>query len=257
MIRLRSIKAALLSAVFVFLAANSVAANDCVVARSRSFESFRCDEDRLWVVETRRPLQPLYHAVGALSFRQLASGANEFALFVNGSYHDGDYANARLEGLFVVNGKSYAPLKPLDPQLSHVMSLSDTGRITSISLADGDANSSERWKLGTHIQSGPLIIDAGRVATNYIDASINGKDRYKRTAIGMTADGATVIVISRTPRSLQALAAAVLNINRLRDRGLTLLNFDGGPSTSLHATEQRKLSYQADKLTPVLFAIRR
>jgi uncharacterized protein YigE (DUF2233 family) len=256
MIDFRSTIAALMGAVFVSMGSNA-AASDCVVKRSASFESHRCLADRLWVIETRRALRPIYHPVNALTLRQLATADPNLALLVNGSYHDGDYGNAKLEGLFVVDGKSYAPLKSLDAQLSHVISFSDAGRISTISLADQNAPDAVRWTVGTHIQSGPLIIDSGRIATAFIDASINGHDRYKRTALGVTSDGATVIVIAKTPMSLREFASSVLTINRLLERRLTLLNFDGGPSSTLHSNEQRALSYQADKMTPIAFAIRR
>jgi Phosphodiester glycosidase len=255
--RFRSTISALLGAVFVLLGSTVSVASDCVIKRSASFESTRCDQDRLWVIETRRPMVPIYHAVGPLTLRQLADADKQFALLVNGSYHDGDYTNARLEGLFVVNGKTYAPLKSLDKQLSHVVSFSSSGMITSVSLAVETAHVASQWKAGTHIQTGPLITEAGSVTPGFIDAAINGKDRYKRTAIGATADGATVIVIAKTPYSLHELARAVLAINRYRERKLTLVNFDGGPSTALHSNEQSGLSYQADKLTPILFGLRR
>jgi uncharacterized protein YigE (DUF2233 family) len=255
MIRLRLIKTALFGAVFVSLCSTIALASDCVIKRTASFESFRCDQDRLWVIETRRPLVPIYHAVNPLTLRQLGNAHKQFALLVNGSYHDGNYANAKLEGLFVVNGKPYAPIKSLDKQLSHVVSFSSTGMIASVALADENLSTISKWQSGTHIQTGPLITESGIAASGFIDAAINGKDRYKRTAIGVTADSATVIVVAKTPRSLHELASAVLAINRYRERKLTLVNFDGGPSTALHSNEQSGLSYQADKLTPILFGL--
>jgi uncharacterized protein YigE (DUF2233 family) len=258
------VKTALLSAVFMtaLLAFSSALAKTttaaCATSRSTSFEVHRCDHDRLWIIETRKLLVPIYHAVNALTLRQLGlARGGEFVLLVNGSYHDGDYANAQHEGLFVVNGKAHAPLKALDKQLSHVVNINEAGAIVAITPAEENSTPANRWKDGTHIQTGPLVVDAGHIATAFIDAAINGKDRYKRSALGVTSDGATIIVIAKTPRTLHDLANAVLNVNHYRRRKLTLVNLDGGPSTALHSTEQPQLSYGADKVTPIVFGVRR
>ena len=107
----------------------------------------------------------------------------------------------------------------------------------------------------SRFQSGPAILVGGTTARAEIAASVNGSDRYKRTAIGRTASGESVIVIARTPRTLVDLGEAVRNINGYRERGLTLVNLDGGPSTAIHAPDADGPSYGADKLTPIVIAV--
>jgi uncharacterized protein YigE (DUF2233 family) len=260
---LHSVKTALIGAVFFCAIGTAANASDpaCIELRSASFVAHRCDEDRLWVVETTRPIVARYYSSKSPTLRQLSTREPSIALWVNASYHDGDYASARLEGLFVVHGKQIAPLKPGDAQLSHIVNISSQGRIIAVEEAP-NANSSitspPSSKRGdTRIQTGPLILDRGEIASQFIAASLNGADAYKRTAIGVTAGGATVFVVARTPRSLDQLARAVLDVSNYRERKLSLVNLDGGPSTALHSTEQRGLSYQADKLTPVMFGVQR
>ncbi|MGL5001724.1 MAG: phosphodiester glycosidase family protein, partial [Casimicrobium sp.] len=165
------------------------------------------------------------------------------------------YAKAKLEGLFFVDGEAKSELKPSDRQLTHVFSLDRNGRFAAVR----EASTTLPEKLdtsGVHIQSGPLILDDGKLATNFIEGSLNGSDAYKRTALGRTRAGETVIVIAKTPRTLAELAKIVLSANNYASRGLTLINLDGGPSTAIHANAVRGLSYGADKITPVGFGLR-
>jgi uncharacterized protein YigE (DUF2233 family) len=229
----------------------------CVASKSPSFALFRCEENSVWIVETRRAIVPFYYAVNPMTLRQLGIARTDMAMLMNGSYHDGDYANARLEGLFAANGKQYAALKPLDNQLSHVISITESGAVSAIQRADEAFATNARIDTGTHIQTGPLLTQNGLLTKEFIDAAINGKDRYKRTAVGVTADGTIVFVIAKTPRSLLDLANVVLDKNDYRVRKLTLVNLDGGPSTAIYSTEQPSLSYQPDKVTPIVLGITR
>jgi uncharacterized protein YigE (DUF2233 family) len=227
----------------------------CQRTNAAAFAWSQCAGGTVWILETVRPLVPFYIEGAVPSLRQKAASSTAFSLLFNGAYHDGNYAKAKLEGLFFVDGKTQSELKANDRQLTHVLSLDREGRITVIREASAVVSE----KLDTndvHIQSGPLILDDGKLTTNFIDGSLNGNDAYKRTALGRTRAGETVIVIAKTPRTLSELAAIALGANDYASRGLTLLNLDGGPSTAIHANAVRGLSYGADKITPVGFGLR-
>jgi exopolysaccharide biosynthesis protein len=252
-------KAAILSvAAFFYVTACDAKtgnASDCVFSKTSSYVIYRCDNDRLWIIETTRQLVAYLATPPVTTLREKSNATPEFSLLFNGGYHDGNYANAKLEGLFVVDGKPFNAVKLEDVQLSHVLSINRDGRIASIRVASREFASSTLSE-PTHIQSGPLIAEDGRIAEAFIAASLNGKDAYKRTAIGRTHAGETVIVVSKTPRTLKRLGVYVLQVNRYAKRGLTLLNLDGGPSTAIHSNITNDLSYGADKVTPVGFALR-
>ena len=226
-----------------------------------------CAERGVWIVETRRSLTAFFAPAPVPTLRarmavspgpatQARQPAAMPALLVNAGYHDGNYADARPEGLLVIDGTVIAALKPGDRQLTHVLSIDVAGTITAIRPAIAGAVQAPGAGM-TQVQSGPLITEDGQPTLRWIAGSLNGTDAYKRTAIGRTRDGATVIVIARMPCSLPALARIVLAAGRYRARGLTLLNLDGGPSTAIHADIPSGLSYGADKVTPVGFAVAR
>jgi uncharacterized protein YigE (DUF2233 family) len=233
----------------------------CQRTNVAAFVWSQCAGGTVWIVETTRPLAPFHFEGTVPPLRQHATTvANEFALVFNGAYHDGNYAKAKLEGLHVFDGKKLSELKLEDRQLTHVLSIDRSGRIDSIREATYELQATlnaDTSRLSTHIQSGPLILDNGKLAKPFIEGSLNGNDAYKRTAIGVTRAGETVIVIAKTPRTLADLASIVLATNDYAKRGLTLLNLDGGPSTAIHSADVRGLSYGADKITPVGFGVRK
>ncbi len=226
----------------------------CTEAKTRSFEYSICELGSVWIIETSQPLRPFFSKNRVPTLRVRAGKSHEFAALLNGAYHDGNYAKPTMEGLLFIEGEQISPAKIGDLQLTHFLVLDDGGKIAGIQHASMlPAN----YPLSGHsyTQSGPLITDRGVPTPDYIERSLNGSDAYKRTAIGMTAAGDTVIVIAKTPRTLSELGEIVLNTRNYRRRGLTLLNFDGGPSTAFHASGATELSYGADKVTPVGFRI--
>jgi uncharacterized protein YigE (DUF2233 family) len=231
-------------------------AHECRHTRSATLVWSRCAGDTIWIIETTRPLASWAIEGAVPTLRQQAQASNEYSLVFNAGYHDGNYADAKLEGLHVFNGVVANPIKANDVQLTHVLAINTAGHIASIRSANA-ANPYDENTISIAIQSGPLILDNGRIAHDFIGKSLNGNDAYKRTALGVTRAGDAVIVIATAPYALVELAQKVLKTSRYARRGLTLLNFDGGPSTAIHSVEIRALSYGADKVTPVAFGVRK
>jgi Phosphodiester glycosidase len=240
----------------VFGAFAHAAAPRCKHTRIDALTWSRCAGDTVWIIETTRPLASWVIEGAVPTLRQHASASAEYSLMFNAGYHDGNYANAKLEGLHRFNGIVANAIKRDDPQLTHVLTINRAGRIASIRAAKAERALDDSLN-ATAIQSGPLILDQGRIARNFIRKSLNGSDAYKRTALGVTRRGETVIVIATAPYTLFELANIVLRINGYARRGLTLLNFDGGPSTAIHSVEIHELTYGADKVTPVAFGLRK
>jgi hypothetical protein len=237
------------------LSASNGLESRCTHSVLPSFRWSECLGGALWVIETRGPIEPFFSATDVPTLRARAQRSPRSSLLVNGGYHDGHYAEPRLEGLLSIRGKIVGALKAGDVQLTHVMSIDSAGRIASFRAADpGIAGRLEANH--SHVQSGPLILDGGKIAVAAIEQSLNGNDPYKRTAIGRTATGETIIVVAKTPQTLANLARLVLRINDYGARRLTLLNLDGGPSTAIHSNQSPRLSYGADKITPVGFVVR-
>jgi hypothetical protein len=213
-----------------------------------------CANGSVWIIETTRKLGLFHSSRGVPTLRKRLAGRPGALLLVNGSYHNGDYARPRFEGLLRVGVRAVGAPKVDDLQLTHILSIDRSGRIASIQPASAITFAGLPHDRD-HVQSGPLILDKGVVALGPISRSLNGSDAYKRTAIGRTREGETVIVVAKTPRSLADLGQLVAQANSLEERGLTLVNLDGGPSTGIHSDVVPKLSYGADKVTPVGFAV--
>ena len=247
-------RGALFAALLMLAAASPCAAAlRCVEHRARDMHVLDCRASGITLIETRRPLKLIYHPVAPPTPRQLVAAG--WAVVVNGSYHDGDYANARLDGQFTIHGKRWGEARPGDKQLSHVLTLDAQGLIDAIAAADELALARAAGAAAS-MQTGPLITLDGAWVAEYATASLNGNQAYKRSAIGRTADGTGVIVIARRPLTLEALAREVLALRRFAQRGLTLVNLDGGLSTALAVRRTPALNYQPDKFTPVAIGVR-
>ncbi|MBC7596353.1 MAG: phosphodiester glycosidase family protein [Kineosporiaceae bacterium] len=175
-------------------------------------------------------------------------------LLINGTYHDGDYEQPTMVGLLEIEDHLLSPVKTHDLQLSRILTVDPDGRIASIRALTDEMKQDPR-PAAARFQSGPAIVENGRLTTGEIAASANGNDAYKRTAIGRTEKGETVIVISKTPRTLVDLGAQVLRVSDYRRRKLTLMNLDGGPSTAIHSAAIPSMSYGADKVTPIVIGV--
>lgn len=226
----------------------------CTTNKSASFNWSVCEDNSVWVIETQQPLIAFYTSQDVPTFREKTAASPQFAAVVNGAYHNGNYAAPVMEGLLTIASDEISKMKIDDRQLTHIMSINTKGKVANISPASALPDDYPRPDY-TYTQSGPLILSRGEPALSSIATSLNGTDAYKRTAIGVTDAGDTVIVIAKTPRTLPELALIVLEINDYRERRLTLLNFDGGPSTAVHSLESDRLTYGADKVTPVGFGI--
>lgn len=214
-----------------------------------------CAGGSVWIVETTRPIDLFVSHRRVPTLRQRLARSPRAALLVNGSYHDGNYARPVFDGLLRIGERTIAPAKVADRQLTHLLSIDRSGRLAAILPATA-AGMAALAPDSNAVQTGPAILQDGAIATAAIRGSLNGIDAYKRTAIGRTRAGETVIVIARTPWTLTDLGSFVAATDDYAGRGLTLVNLDGGPSTAIHSAIVPPLSYGADKVTPVGLAVR-
>lgn len=233
---------------------SSSSALSCVSTVSAAVQWTRCSNDTLWIIETSRPITVAFSPKAAPTLRKRFHATPNALLLINGSYHDGAYDQPTMVGLLELGNRILSPFKPKDLQLSRVLAIDPAGRIASI-RALSDEVGPNRTPTSARLQSGPAILVDGRLVGDEIAASLNGNDAYKRTAIGRTDNGETVIVISKTPRKLLELGALVLRMNDYRKRKLTLINLDGGPSTAIYSEAIRGMSYGADKVTPIVILV--
>lgn len=238
----------------LFVVGASASETACTTTRNTFFDWSVCEDNSIWVIETKQPLSGFFISANVPTFREKIVASPQFAAIVNGAYHNGNYSAPLMEGLLTISGNEISKIKINDQQLTHIMCIDAKGKIVGILPASALPDEYPQPDY-TYTQSGPLILNRGEIALSSITTSLNGAGAYKRTAIGVTEAGDTVIIIAKTPRTLPELGRIVLGIGNYRKRRLTLLNFDGGPSTAAHSLENGSLTYGADKVTPVGFGI--
>jgi uncharacterized protein YigE (DUF2233 family) len=211
--------------------------------------------DDLIIIESRAGVTLIYHPVSPFTINELANSNTAFKAVINGSYHDGEYDNAMPIGLFQVRGKKYADFLHNDMQLTHTVTFDETGKISTIDEVDTLAKKASLKPNYSYMQTGPLILNNGAIAMNFIQGSLNGMDAYKRSAIGRLNDATIVTVIATRSITLPQLAERLLRINNYAQRGLTLVNLDGGYSTASASTTLPRARYQPDKVTPIAIGL--
>jgi exopolysaccharide biosynthesis protein len=101
-------------------------------------------------------------------------------------------------------------------------------------------------------QTGPLIIEDGRIRSDLITASINGSSRHTRSLLA-TMDHRRCYLIAATERmTLVEVAAALLRVPDFRHGRLDVINLDGGSSVALYVQGTRGLWYNEADHLPIL-----
>lgn len=178
--------------------------------------------------------------------------AEKFKFILNAGYFSGSRAEAFPAGYLCVNGKIISK-KCRSRQLTHIVSYYQDNRSMKI-------QTSETFRRDTlaafAFQSGPLIIDRGKICGNYIRNSLNGKGTYIRTLIAYAESKGIFFITIRKPISLQDAAENLNNLPLFRGSRLSLLNLDGGPSVSFYSKENPAYNFNTGDTLPLLFGIR-
>lgn len=171
---------------------------------------------------------------------------------VNGSFFEQSRDHAGWLSLF---GKKLTPVKP-DRQLSHITTLNTkTGALTF--------TAAESWQdalmdsESIQFQTGPLIVDANRLALKPIRRSINGLQSHRRTILAVTEeDQMKYFIIVRNPGRLDEIGNYLLKLSIFAGKTLSAIDLDGGPSVALYLKDHPELSYNETAVLPILFGIK-
>ncbi|HOX06757.1 MAG TPA: phosphodiester glycosidase family protein [Planctomycetota bacterium] len=151
--------------------------------------------------------------------------------------------------LLVSGGKALTRLNKNLPR-GGVFTLDEKGRAAVVPVADFK---SPRDGLDFVVQNSPLLVAGGKVIFKDPQPA-----RHRRTAIGVDADGRTVLAVCGSAVTLDEWAAVLTS---RADGGLGLtsaLNLDGGPSTGLAVEhEKAKVDVPAGRIIPQVLAILR
>ncbi len=172
---------------------------------------------------------------------------------INGSFFNGARGNASHAGWLSLYGHRVTPLMD-DRQLTHVVRNNGTKRTIEFLPARSFVASEDPHLL--EFQTGPLVIEMGRIRADLIRSSINGPTPHTRSLLA-TLDQRRCFFITVTDLvTLTDLAATLLRLSVFQNGRLDVINLDGGSSVALHLRDHPGLNSNADDRLPILIGFR-
>lgn len=184
----------------------------------------------------------------SLSTAKEVAELNGDQVVVNGGYFTDKKAYI---GLLWNGGERLGELSVSNPQATHIAHYDKiTGKLEFISSTDFNNNQFFDNSNNIYIQTGPIIIDQNEVQTSFIDRSINGNQSAVRTFFGYTESGKIFVGVTTQGYDLRALGTQLLSKDFFAGENISVLNLDGGSSTSLYSTENPAISFRYFKQLP-------
>jgi exopolysaccharide biosynthesis protein len=172
---------------------------------------------------------------------------------INGSFFNGVRGDASHAGLLSIYGKYITPLMD-DRQLTHVVRTSGSRHTTSFLPVRSFKHSTDPGDV--EFQTGPLIIENGKIRDDLIRSSINGSSRHTRTLLA-TLDHHRCFFITVDERvTLSDLAASLVRLRMFKEGRLDVVNLDGGSSVALYLRDVPHASVNVDDRLPILIGFR-
>ena len=194
----------------------------------------------------------LYFSDSAPVVRDVAV-QNKFRYLINGSYFHGSRLNALHAGWLRVYGKHYTMLTD-DRQLTHVVKIDSSKK--SISFIRKEEFAADSTASTLEFQTGPLIIENGKAATEFIQSSINGLAKHRRTLMATIENSQLVLILVREKVSLDELAKYLLRLSIFKGKKLDVINLDGGSSTALYVKAIPRLNFNIEDKLPILIGVK-
>ncbi len=172
---------------------------------------------------------------------------------INGSFFNGARGNASHAGWLSMYGCRVTPLMD-DRQLTHIVRNNGTKRTIEFLPVRSFVASEDSQLL--EFQTGPLVIEMGRIREDLIQSSINGPTRHTRSLLA-TLDQHRCFFITVAERvTLTDLAATLLRLSVFQKGRLDVLNLDGGSSVALYVRDLPGVNSNADDHLPILIGFR-
>lgn len=207
---------------------------------------------RMTIVSVGRSLEFVFVPKNAPPIDSIAL-RSRFRFVINGSYFDGNNLEAGHAGWLKLFGVTIASIRD-EAQLSHIVRIDTSSHSTT--FIDYTRFDSTASRSTIEFQTGPLVVDNNRVAEKYINASINGLGKYRRSLLA-TLNGFDLYFISvQEYVSLDDLGAYLLSLSIFSGKRLSVINLDGGSSVALYAKNFPSLSYNGHARLPILLGIK-
>lgn len=154
-------------------------------------------------------------------------------------------------GLLMINGEQVIANAPGDNQVTHVAIFNNNRATLEFVRSTEFKASNYSTSAYTAFQSGPLIIADDIVQTNFIDNSLNGAERTRRSLLGVNENQQVFFITTRLSYSLEELASILLEMDEL-GTSISILNLDGGSSVALYSADNKSFQIGESKTLPIL-----
>jgi len=213
--------------------------------------AYTFDEYDICIIAFQSNFEIIYQPVQALSV-QAVRQKFKYRYLINGSFFEWTGKHA---GWLSISGNNLMPLKR-DRQLTHIAILNTT-------TSEMVFKSAELWKpvlsdkANLEFQTGPLVIRANVLDLPSIRQSINGLRSHQRTLLAYTEEDRMKFFITvRKPERLDKLGEYLLKLSIFKEKTLSVINLDGGPSVALDTRAHPELNHNEYAVLPILFALR-
>ncbi len=219
---------------------------------------FTVDKYQTTIVRISKISSYIYSERPTRSLEQIANDSG-YSLIVNGSFFDPLYDDTvahtglhyRHAGYLKINNSVYEDMKD-DRQLSRLFAYSTTRNIVDYFTV----NELEKTKdYDLVIQTGPQIISNSEVDTASINSSINGNRQARRTVFASIDGKEFYVAITLYAVTLTELGT-MLRSTGLFKKNLSVIDFDGGPSTRIYIKNHHELDFNANMSWPLLLCVK-
>ena len=174
---------------------------------------------------------------------------NNLRCLINGSFFSGVRGDAYHAGLLTLYGNPVSPALA-DRQLTHVVRINSTAHTVTFLPAESIIPSVDPHVV--EFQTGPLVIEEGKVREDLIRSSINGVTPHTRTLLA-TLDGRRCFFVTVTEKVvLNDLATSLRGLSVFQGGRLDVMNLDGGSSVALYLRDTPGWNYNAGDRLPIL-----
>jgi len=228
------------------------------IAQEGNLTIFMIDKYMTTVVKIPNISSYIYSQRPLKSLEQIANDSN-YSLVVNSSFCDALYDDStahlglhyRHAGFLKINDSIYENIKD-DRQLSRIFAYSSKRNIVDYFFL----NELDKTKdYDVVVQTGPLIIWKNEIDTASINSSINGNRQAIRTTFA-SVDGKELYVIVTIDRVTLADLGRMLRSTGIFKKELTIIDFDGGPSTKLFIRNHPELCWFSNVPWPLLICVK-
>lgn len=205
----------------------------------------------IYIVKFSDPIKIKYDTSGETSFRN-NSLLNNFKIAINGGFFRDDLTYA---GLLAFDGEIIESIARTDSQVTHIVVFNSKTNSIDVLLAKDFNLDIALNKNNLSFQTGPLVIQSNNIQNDFIENSLNGSGKYRRSLLGFTDTGDKFFIATRRTFDLKTLAQRILEFPEFKNVKITVVNLDGGSSVALYAKDNEDFTFGTARELPIIVGV--